>query len=124
VIGEEIGPGMFEVLPDPVEPKPEWAWACPKCKAKKGSPCVYVSASWKWVGHYRDEKRIQIHAAGDTTVKSHNERLNRMHNAARTRERTPPVVGPSAAVMAFWAYDRQEYSAMQAWLKENWGIFQ
>jgi len=119
---EEIAPGVSIETADPL---PEWAVKCPKCGARKNQPCTYLSTVYKWevVWHSgsdgrkrRDEKRVLRHRAGDETERSHNERRIAFTRPHRAKE---PVLSPSPAVMAFWDYDRREYRAMQAWLRDN-----
>jgi len=126
--GEEIAPGMWEVVSDP---KPEWRYRCPKCKARIGEPCIYLQDAQKWEtawqtgtgGHrYRRDVQVILHRKGDPTRRSHNERLNQKHRAERPKP--APVVGPSPAVKALWDYDRLEYRAMREWLHANHRLFE
>jgi hypothetical protein len=126
----EVAPGEWKVVEQNVEPKPEWRHRCPKCKVREGEACVYLSTAqrWdmKWVTgaegkkHRRSVQTI-LHRKGDTTERSHNERLVLLHR--QTRPKPLQVVGPSPAVRALWAYDRREYHQMRAWLHANAGIF-
>lgn len=128
----EVKPGEWKVVDQQVDPKPEWRWACPKCKARVGEPCIYLTDLQRWdtrwvtdsSGHKsRREVQTILHRKGDTTDRSHNERSVMRHRQEQ-RRKPIPVVGPSPGVRALWDYDRIEYRTMQGWLRENWRIFQ
>lgn len=99
--------------------KQEWRYPCPKCKARVGETCTYLTDAQRWTAG--GTQQVVLHHAGDPTVRSHNERLTYQE---RKRRKLPPVQGPSPAVKALWEYDRHEYRTMQAWLRANHGIFQ
>lgn len=99
--------------------KREWRYPCPKCKARVGETCTYLTDAQRWTGYGRDAMQEVLHRQGDPCVRSHNERLT-------YRPRRIPVLvhGPSPAVRALWEYDRHEYQAMRSWLRANSALFQ
>lgn len=94
--------------------KREWRYPCPKCGARVGETCTYLTD----IPIPSAYTEIRPHRAGDPCVRSHNERLT-----YRPRRTLPPVQGPSPAVRALWEYDRHEYHAMRDWLRANRNIF-
>ena len=94
----------------------EWRYPCPKCKARVGEPCTYLTDAQRWHGN----EQIVLHRVGDPCVRSHNERLT---YRPRSEHRPAPVPPMSPAMRAYMEYDRQEYQAMRAWLQDNARIF-
>lgn len=87
--------------------------SCPKCKARKDQPCVYMSSN---LWHEKDR-------VGKPTQRPHNERMNRYERRLRKEHVVARRPQPHPALASLWQFEKSELEATRQWLKRNWKLF-
>lgn len=106
-------------------------YRCPKCKAKAGDPCTYVSGPTRWdLDPDTGRHQRAIARFGQPTKRVHRERHYVMYWAekkeAQDEEQRKWELQRAAAMTAvvqLRRLDLDEYRQMQTWLKANYRLF-
>lgn len=130
------GPAMTPYGAAPVSDADALTVACPLCSAAPNTPCVYVwpyatpryraakgraSAAYKAVLARVDTPTKRAHTARRNALFRNRQRAETASRWSRSPTVAPRWVRDAAAAMAAW--DRDEYLAMQTWLRANADIF-